>query len=401
MAQQLKTVSRLVHRPLEKDKLNEGPIDIGGPTLDQITLHGLRFDGTTRVISGHPQRSTRELPEILEYVSEASLNQLHAKGSEIVEEAEKLEHANEIKQLEDERASTRSEVRQKKIDEAIAELKKQAENAPAPERLRVKSEAKRIGNLAKGIQEGLKQAGFLNAAVYIFDNPRIMIVHMGHTEFSLVDYAKADSYTGQLIVYGFIQELPEPIDVGRGKYEFAIFDPLDTREVEKGGQLKVTYFSHTERMQLQTWVSKILHFTSYIQVLQKFKTTALLLKQADRTIKDLQSKLAKVSDAYQQLKAEAKVNVTGSLSASYLSFFVSIFGLGGVGLVAGILLSIMLGSSVNTVQQPIYNRNQTLIGTTPVTIQTPNPLIYVLPGMLCLACVLIAVVLQSRHLRGR
>jgi hypothetical protein len=402
VTEKAQVVAETLRSPFEKNKLSDGVIDIGGPTLDHLIIHGIRLsEGTSREIRGNPQRSDLNAPDVWEYVAEGVMRQLNAKAQALVDEMEQLDHKKQINELTDEMNATQSENQKARYKDAITKLETAAAEVKPEDKLNITRKYKHLRSMRNGIKGSLQKVAVLTSDAYIFKD--VLLLHIGHTEFHLVDYGKVDTQTGQLEVFGFINELPEPIEISPGrKLQFVTFDPIDTREIEHGGMIKTTYLTQEDRIALNFWVRRLMRFTSYIREHQRFITVAKERDALASVVKDLQDSLAAMTRKYTALKGKLGGGQVGSVAAFMLSLAASQIGLGCLGLIIGFVVAISLGSSTTVVQEPV--RNQTYpynpIGTTNVTIQQVNPAVYGVTGIFVLGFIGFSYVLNSKWWRS-
>jgi hypothetical protein len=331
--------------------------------------------------------------EVTQYLTNNALKLLQEEAHGLAEKHETLLHTREITDLEKEKASFGDTGKrlQKEIDQEIQDLKDQADRVDPEEIRQIRTEINRIEKLTREIEKTSKKPDLLLAESYVFNDE--MIVQVGHTEFSLVDYGKVDDQTGQLLVYGSIHELPEPIDIGR-KVHFSLFDPWDTRTVEDGGMIKTIGLTVDDRMALYQWTERAGRYMSVLSQIQQLITVKKQRDGLTELVKDLQTDAGEYVRQIRALQKQVVDQGGGMLNFAsiLLSMSLSILGLMAFGFILGSLLSLSLPASI--VERPFYNATRIIRID---QIQTPNPLATSLPSIMIFCFAFIGILFASRR----
>jgi hypothetical protein len=389
------TARKAVHR---NEITTEGAADYGGPVLDWFVVHGIKLDGTVRIISGRPTRTNMNAVEVRDFLRDNALTLLKEQAVELARKQEQLLHRDEIQDLLEQKGEVQSEAERKKISELVKQLRTEAQDVDPRELQSIRSQAKEIDDVTTGLLRRMRKPALLTAETYIFDD--VMLVQIGRMEFSMVDYGKVNLQTQQVYVYGMLSELPEPIDLGGRKFRFCIFDPWDTRDIEDGGVIQTISLTHEDRQAFFEWVKRLFTFTSFLKVSQQraaFATENAALKEA---LKERAEKIGEIGRVVEDLKDQLVLAGAGILNVSSIlvSLLISVGGMGSLGFLIGVGFAALLGSSVITTDQNVFNdTSHSLIRIDHLVTQTPNPYASILPGVTTLAFMFLGIMISSRR----
>jgi len=345
------------HKVLHRDEVEtQGKIDVGGPVLEYFILHGILPNGTVKIISGRPTRTSLSPLEVKQYLFSNGVGLLREKAIQLAQKQEKLLHRQEIEDLTREKAETNVAAEKKRREELIRELKKDAANADPREKRKIRNQARQGSRALSDLKRRLSKPALLMAETYLFEDD-VLVTQIGRTEWSLSEYGKVNLQNQQIYVYGMLYEMPQVVDFGGRKFHFCLFDPWDTRDIEDGGVIKTIGLTQDDRQAFLEYVKGLFQFTSFLKTKQQLVTALKENTALKQSLAKVQKKVGEYLGAIDELREELQTGALGGLNISSIlvSLLVAITTCGLIGAGFGLLVDVFLGVSQTITVEPVYN----------------------------------------------